>query len=66
MLSFSDIGSPTRDHGQYDGSHMLRSIVKVLLPGLLLLCLATPAIAQQASTAITIDANRLDTVRMHI
>jgi hypothetical protein len=62
MLSFSDIGSPTRDHGQYDGSHMLRSIVKVLLPGLLLLCLATPAIAQQASTAITIDANRLDTV----
>jgi hypothetical protein len=39
---------------------MLRSIAKLLLPGLLLLCLAPLASAQQASTAITIDANRLD------
>lgn len=44
---------------------MLRSIAKVLLPGLLLPCLialATPATAQHSSSAITIDASRLDDV----
>jgi hypothetical protein len=45
---------------------MLRSIEKVILPGLLLLCVATLAPthspAQQASAPITIDASRLDSV----
>jgi len=41
---------------------MLRSIAKVTLSGMLLICLATLIDAQQASTAITIDASRLDGV----